>query len=71
MATVYKTDLIPPADLDAYKAANPVGRQIVLPDLKNPGKSIVYKLEEIQIEEAINHPETGDPFKRVTLVLKN
>ena len=27
-------------EIDAYKAAHPPGRQIVLPDLKNPGKSI-------------------------------
>jgi hypothetical protein len=71
MPTVYKTDLIPPDAVAAYKAANPIGRQIVLPDLKNPGKSIAYTIQEIRIEDARDHPETGDPFKLVTQVLKN
>jgi hypothetical protein len=71
MPITYKTDLIHPDQLDAYKAANPIGRQIVLPDLKNPGKSIAYTIQEIRIEDAKDHPETGDPVKLVTQVLKN
>ena len=69
MPTTYKTDLLHPNEIEAYKAANPIGRQIVLPDLKNPGKSVAYTLQEMRVEDIDDHPETGDPVKRVTLVL--
>jgi hypothetical protein len=71
MATSYKIDLIPPEEVEAYIAKHPLGSQIVLPDLSNPGGSIAYLIEEVQVAEVADHPETGDPFKRVTLVLKN
>jgi hypothetical protein len=71
MATTYKTDLIPPDSIDAYKAAHPIGKQIVLPDVNSPGKSIAYTVQEVQIADAPSNPRTGDPVKLVTLVLKN
>jgi hypothetical protein len=71
MATTYRTDLIAPGDLAAYQAKHPVGGRIIFPDLNNAGKSIAYVIEEVRIAEAGNHPETGDPVKCVTLVLKN
>lgn len=71
MSTTYKTDLMPPESIDAYKAANPVGKQIVLPDTGNPGRSIAYTVQEITVADAPANPRTGDPVKLVTLVLKN
>jgi hypothetical protein len=62
---------MPPENVPAYVTANPIGRQIVLPDVKEPGKSVVYTLQEIRVEDIGDHPETGDSLKRVTLVLKN
>jgi hypothetical protein len=71
MATTYKTDLMPPENVPAYVAAHSVGRQLVLPDLKTPGKSVAYTIQEIRVDDNDDHPHTGDPLKRVTLVLKN
>ena len=71
MATSYRTDLIAPGDLAAYQAKHPDGGRVVFPDLSNPGKSIAYVIEEVRIAEVADHPETGDPVKCVTLVLKN
>ena len=62
---------MPPEAVPAYITANPIGRSIVLPDIKTPGKSIVYTLQEIKVEDVKDHPATGDPLKLVTLVLKN
>ena len=71
MPTSYKFDLLPPEAVPAYKAAHPPGSSIILPDLKNPGKSIGYTVQEIQVAEVDPHPDTGETFQRVTLVLKN
>ena len=71
MATTYRTDLIAPGDLAAYQAKHPVGGRIIFPDLNNAGKSIAYVIEEIRIAEVAAHPQTGEPVKCVTLVLKN
>jgi hypothetical protein len=71
MPISYKIDLLAPEALPAYKAAHVPGVKLTLPDLKNPAKSIVYTIEDIQIEEAPPHPKTGEPLNRVTLVLKN
>ena len=60
-----------PDEIDAYKAAHPVGKQIVLPDLKNPGKSVAYTIQETLVADAKPHPKTGAELKLVTLVLKN
>jgi len=60
-----------PGDVAAYKAKHPVGSQIVLPDLNNPGSSIAYLIDDIQVAEVDDHPATGDSVNRVTLVLKN
>ncbi len=71
MPTSYKYDLLPPESVPAYKAAHPVGGLIVLPDPKNPGKSVAYTVQEVQVTEANPHPETGDTLQLVTLVLKS
>jgi hypothetical protein len=71
MPTTYKTDLIHHDEVDAFKEANPVGKQIVLPDVNNPGQSLVYRVEEVRVKDADDHPETGDPVKLVTTVLKS
>ena len=71
MATSEKSDLMPPENVPAYVAAHPVGKQIVLPDLKNPGKSVAYTIQETLVADAKPHPKTGAELKRVTLVLKN
>lgn len=70
MPFVYKTDLIAPEKLDSYKAANTPGSQIVLPDPKNPEKTFTYLIEDIEIKDADPHPVTKEPFKLVTLRLK-
>ena len=71
MPTSFKSDLLPPNEVPAYKAAHPPGSSIVLPDLKNPGKSIGYTVQEIQVTEADPHPDSGDTLQLVILMLKS
>ena len=70
MPFIYKTDLVAPQDVEPYKSANAVGSQIVLPDIKNPEKRITYTIEEIEVNDAGEHPQTKEPLKSVTLTLK-
>lgn len=71
MAYIYRSELIAPEAVPAYEAANAVGSTIILPDIAgDPEKKVTYTVEKIEVRDAPPHPETKEPVKAVTLMLK-